>query len=77
MEKLLAQLYLPAGTAYQNNSTIRRTVLPRRPVRRVGPLPLFADVQALPPLGWCPGCAMELYRQGQMLCPDCAGEDSG
>lgn len=74
MGKALDRLYLPADTAYQRNSTIRRTVKPRRPIRMHQPL-LLVDVQALPPPGWCEGCGMEIYREGALLCRQCAGEE--
>lgn len=77
MEGLLARLYLPAGTAYQKNSTIRRTVPPPLPILKGPTLPAFTDVQALPPPGWCPGCGMEIYRRGANLCSRCGGEADG
>ncbi|MBO5317066.1 MAG: hypothetical protein J6A74_01325 [Oscillospiraceae bacterium] len=76
MNSLLQQLYLPVGTAYQRNCTIRRTVAPR-PRAATRPMLSLMDLQAMPPPGWCPGCGMELYRPGQKMCPECAGEEGG
>ena len=53
--------------AYQRNSTIKRTVLRRRPIFPV-------DWQALPPYGWCVRCGAEVYTPGQELCVRCRRE---
>lgn len=45
----------------------------RRPVCRRS-APWDADIQALPPRAWCPGCGMEIYGPGE-LCDDCKEEE--
>jgi len=54
---------LPPNTAYRVFRPIKRTI------RR---LPLgYADVQGLPPFGWCGDCGSEIFEMGQELCRRC------
>lgn len=42
----------------------------RRPAR-LGAYPLFGDVQARIPRGWCPVCGSEVFEAGQLWCIRC------
>ena len=47
----------------------------RRPVW-IGPRRPMEDTQGQIPYGWCEKCGMECYQRGQVLCPECKGEEN-
>ncbi len=59
--------------AYQKICTRGRTIYRLRPVLLGLPFGV-ADVQSLPPWGWCPVCGREVFDRGERLCRRCRGK---